>query len=125
MNKSSTEEIQYRLLRILESDPFIMQRAMAARMGVCVGRANYCVNELAAKGWVQKIKGDKRKKAYLYQITPAGLEAKARLMIRFLKVKLAEYDESQAQIKALYHEALKHDLGDDRAELAAAVKRMG
>ena len=58
-----------------------MQREMAARMGVCLGRTNYCVNELVAKGWVQiqKIKRTKAKKAFLYQLTPAGLEAKARL----------------------------------------------
>ena len=126
MNKISTEEIQYRLLNILESEPRIMQRDMAARMGVCLGRTNYCVNELVAKGWVQiqKIKRSKAKKAFLYQLTPAGLEAKARLTLRFLKAKLTEYDAIQAQIKALYHDAARQGLVDDHAELTAAVQRM-
>jgi EPS-associated MarR family transcriptional regulator len=122
MNRMNASEIHYRLLRILNEAPDIQQRALAARMGVSLGKVNYCLAELTAKGWIKvKRLNAMSKKAYLYQLTPQGLEAKALMTIRFLKVKLAEYHEIQSQIKMLYREAARDGLVDDLPELTAAV----
>jgi len=41
MNRRYEQEIRYRLLKILS------RRDMAKRMGISLGKVNYCVSELA------------------------------------------------------------------------------
>ena len=45
------EEIRYRMLRELERDPQLSQRDLAERLGVSVGKTNYCLKALVEKGW--------------------------------------------------------------------------
>ncbi|MBW2570079.1 MAG: hypothetical protein JRD93_16565, partial [Deltaproteobacteria bacterium] len=51
---------------------------------------------------------------------PKGLEEKTRLTHRFLKRKLAEYEEIKKQIRELHHEV--EVLDDPDSELIVAVK---
>jgi len=37
----------------------------------------------------------------LYKLTPQGLDEKAKLTVRFLKYKMAEYDRIKAEIEEL------------------------
>ena len=124
MNATLEQEIHYRLLKILKAEPGIGQRVMAARMGISLGKVNFCVSELAAKGWkkINRLKSSNKKKAYAYTLTPRGLEEKSRLTLRFLKRKLAEYDEIQEQIKALYQEAEQERHENSLTELMATLK---
>ena len=46
-------EIYYRLLKILSQDPHLTQRALAQKMGISLGKVNYCLGELARKGWIK------------------------------------------------------------------------
>jgi len=64
---------------------------------------NYCVSELASKGWIKitRFKSAKKKIPYTYMLTPKGLEEKGRLTLRFLKRKLSEYEEIKRQITEL------------------------
>ena len=106
MNAQSQREIRYRLLKILEQEPQISQRDMARRMGISLGKINYCVSELTSRGWVKvkRFNNSPYKTAYAYYLTPQGIEEKARLGVRFLHRKLAEYEEIRQQIAELTRE---------------------
>ncbi len=43
--------------------------------------------------------------AYLYMLTPRGIEEKAMVTGRFLKRKMAEYDRLKKEIEELHREA--------------------
>ena len=124
MNNNYEQEIRYRLLKVLSQDPHLGQRDMAKRMGISLGKVNYCVSELASKGWIKiiRFKSAKNKIPYTYMLTPKGLEEKARLTLRFLKRKLSEYEEIKKQIRELHHEVEANGLDNSGSELSAAVK---
>ncbi|MBW1705282.1 MAG: MarR family EPS-associated transcriptional regulator [Deltaproteobacteria bacterium] len=114
MNNRYEQEIRYRLLKVLSQDSNLSQRDMAKRMGISLGKVNYCLSELAKKGLIKvnRFKSAKNKIPYTYILTPTGLEEKARLTVTFLKSKLSEYEEIKRQIKELASE-----VGEERVEV--------
>ena len=96
-------EIHYRLLKILENDSTLSQRRMAEAMGVSLGKLNYCLSELTKKGFVKinRFKNSDNKAAYIYNLTPSGIEEKARVTVRFLRSKMREYEEIKRQIEEI------------------------
>ena len=124
MNKSYEQEIRYHLLKILAREPKLGQREMAKRMGISLGKVNFCVSELSAKGWIKitRLKNARKKIPYIYMLTPKGLEEKGKLTVRFLKRKVSEYEKIKMKINEIYHE-VKHEAdGELDGELSAAVK---
>ncbi len=101
------QEAHLRVLRLLEVNPQMKQRELAAAAGVSLGKTNYCINALLGKGLikVQNFKNNKRKLAYIYLLTPAGIAEKAVLTQRFLKLKMEEYELLKAEIELLKLEA--------------------
>jgi len=118
------QEIHYRLLKMLSKKPNVTQRDMAKRMGISLGKMNYCVTELAAKGWIKiiRLKSARNKTPYTYLLTPKGLEEKARMTLSFLKRKLSEYEEIKKQIRELHYDVEEKVLDDPDSELIVAVK---
>lgn len=101
-----SDEVRYRLLKFLEQHPDASQRDLARELGVSVGKINYCVRALITKGWVkaQSFKNSRNKSAYMYALTPKGMEAKIELTYEFLRWKVKEHDILLEQIEALRHE---------------------
>jgi MarR family transcriptional regulator, temperature-dependent positive regulator of motility len=101
------DDMNYELLRQLNQEPAASQRSLAARLGVSVGKVNYCLRALVDKGWVKanNFRRSDNKLAYAYLLTPAGIEAKARLTRRFLNHKLAEFDRLRNEIEQLRQES--------------------
>ncbi len=124
MNHAYEQEIRYRLLKILAEEPKLGQREMAKKMGISLGKVNFCVSELAAKGWIKitRLKSARKKIPYIYMLTPKGLEEKGKLTVRFLKRKLAEYEEIKKQILELHNEVQQESLDNPKGELNDAVK---
>ena len=93
----------FKLLRLIEVNPAIQQREMAKEMGVSLGKANYCLQALVQKGLVKmdNFRRNDNKLAYSYLLTPSGIEEKARLTVRFLKHKIAEYEAIRNEIEEL------------------------
>ena len=93
----------FQLLRLIEVNPAIQQREMAKEMGVSLGKANYCLQALVQKGLVKmdNFRRNDNKLAYSYLLTPSGIEEKARLTVRFLKHKIAEYEAIRNEIEEL------------------------
>jgi len=119
MNHSYEQEIRYRLLKVLIRQPNLGQREMAKIMGISLGKVNYCVSELASKGWIKitRFKSAKKKIPYTYVLTPKGLEEKGKLTVRFLKRKLEEYEEIKKQISELHCEIEVDGLDNPHNEL--------
>jgi MarR family transcriptional regulator, temperature-dependent positive regulator of motility len=104
------EDTHYQVLKILEQNPQISQRELAGEMGVSLGKVNYCLKALVDKGLVKakNFKNSANKRAYFYVLTPRGMEAKAKMSVRFLQRKLEEYEALRAEI-----EELKSELGSE------------
>jgi EPS-associated MarR family transcriptional regulator len=101
-----TEDLRYKLLKLLAEEPQISQRDLAGRLGISVGKTNYCLSALVDKGLV-KINNFRRannKLAYAYLLTPRGIEEKARVTVSFLQRKMREYAELSEEIEALRRE---------------------
>jgi MarR family transcriptional regulator, temperature-dependent positive regulator of motility len=100
------EDTHYQVLKILEQNPQISQRELAGEMGVSLGKVNYCLKALMDKGLVKakNFKNSANKRAYFYVLTPRGMEAKAKISVRFLQRKLDEYDALRAEIEELQSE---------------------
>ena len=97
------DAIRYRLLKLLEEQPHLNQRELARAMGVSLGKANYCLKALIEVGAVKVDNFTKsaNKSAYLYILTPSGIEEKAQVTRRFLRRKLAEYEVIRREIEEL------------------------
>ena len=102
MNKID-QEIHLKVLRQLEENPDVTQRELAEVLGVSLGKANYCLKALIKRGLVKarNFQNSANKRAYLYVLTPKGIEAKARISVRFLRLKLEEYETLNREIEEL------------------------
>jgi len=100
------QEIHFKLLRHLEHNPDVTQRELAEHLGVSLGKANYCLKALIGKGFVKarNFKNSNHKSAYLYVLTPSGLEEKAKISVAFLRRKMLEYEQLKSEIAQLERE---------------------
>jgi len=112
MNYPYEQEIWYRLLKLLSRESNLTQRNMAKRMGISLGKVNYCVSELAKRGFIKinRFKDSSNKISYIYLLTPRGLEEKASLTLAFLRRKTLEYEETKRQIRELSAELEEESL---------------
>lgn len=100
------EEIHFKVLRLLETNPNINQRSLAAALGVSLGKANFCLNALLDKGLVKmdNFRSHQNKLSYAYLLTPRGLAEKASMTHRFLLRKTEEYELLKLEIELLKRE---------------------
>jgi EPS-associated MarR family transcriptional regulator len=99
-------EIHFQLLKLIEQYPNWTQRQLAQSLGVSLGKVNYCLKALKEKGWVKwgNFSQNPNKLAYIHLLTPQGIAQKLSLTTYFLRRKEAEYDQLQAEIRALREE---------------------
>jgi EPS-associated MarR family transcriptional regulator len=116
---TSTLEIDIRTLELLQAQPEISQRELAQELGISLGKVNYCLRALLAKGLLkaQNFKNSKNKLAYAYVLTPAGIAARAELTTEFLQVKVREYERLQKEIA--YLQALTQSMQSHKGQKSA------
>lgn len=97
----------YGLLKTLEDNPSLSQRDLAKRLGISLGKVNFCLNALVEKGCLKvgNFRNSDNKLAYIYALTPHGVEQKARMTVAFLQIKIHEYEQLRAEIEELKREA--------------------
>jgi EPS-associated MarR family transcriptional regulator len=102
-----TEEVRYKLLKLLEPNPQLSQREVARALGISLGKVNYCLKALMDKGWIKaaNFKNSRNKTAYMYLLTPRGIEEKTRVTARFLQIKMRDYAALRDEIKQIRVEA--------------------
>ena len=107
---TQNQETHLKVLRYLEDHPSVTQRELATELGISLGKTNYCLKALINKGMVkaQNFKNSTNKRAYIYLLTPKGIETKAKISVRFLQRKIEEYELLRKEI-----EELKLEVGEN------------
>ena len=102
-----TDEYRYKILKILATNPEISQRDLAKKLDISLGRVNFCLKALIEKGLLKasNFRNNQNKLAYMYLLTPQGLEEKTVITARFLKLKLQEHAKLQAEIEELRNDS--------------------
>ena len=92
----------FEVLRKLNAKPEYSQRDLAGDLGFSLGKLNYCLKALQAKGLIkiQNFKNNPDKLRYMYVLTPKGISEKAKLTLNFMKRKFAEYEELKKEIES-------------------------
>tara|TARA_B100000575_G_C23120544_1_gene648366 strand:- start:1719 stop:2162 length:444 start_codon:yes stop_codon:yes gene_type:complete len=103
MNK---QELEYRALKLLESQPVITQRQIAKKLNVSLGKTHYLIKSLIDVGWVKlgNFQRSDNKLSYAYFLTPSGIIEKAVITAKFLARKQQEYSDLQLEIQQLQEE---------------------
>jgi EPS-associated MarR family transcriptional regulator len=100
-------ETQYKVMRLLDANPEMSQRDVARALGVSVGKVNYCLRALVVTGYIKatNFRNSRNKAAYMYLLTPQGVNEKARLTVEFLQRKVREYEALRDEIREMRREA--------------------
>ncbi len=108
------QDVRFRILRLLDGNPQMSQRALSRELGISLGAVNYCLSALVAKGQlkISNFRASNKKLRYAYVLTPKGVAEKTALTSRFLQRKLNEYDALKAEIESLQEDL---ELGADMA----------
>ena len=95
------KEELFQTLRKINKNPKQSQRDLAEQLGFSLGKLNYCLKALKAKGLIKmnNFKNNKNKINYIYVLTPKGISEKTKLTINFMKRKMKEYDELKKELK--------------------------
>ncbi|WP_133013322.1 MarR family EPS-associated transcriptional regulator [Marinomonas flavescens] len=101
-----SDEYRYKILKELQQNPNLSQRELAKRLGISLGKTNFCLKALIEKGLVKagNFKKSSDKVRYLYLLTPKGIEERVSLTHHFLQRKLNEHEELTSEIEALRRE---------------------
>ncbi|MCB5187704.1 MarR family EPS-associated transcriptional regulator [Methylobacillus caricis] len=111
-----TDEYRYKILKLVQEKPEISQRELAKVLGISLGKTNFCLKALVDVGLlkVSNFRNSQNKLAYMYLLTPKGIEEKTGITMRFLKYKMQEYENLQAEIEELRRAA--GESGDKEVE---------
>ena len=96
-----------RILREIKKSPEMTQRELSSRLRISLGKVNFLLNALIQRGLVkvENFQTSTNKRAYLYYLTPHGIEEKTRTTYFFLKRKMEEYEHLEEEIRQLREEA--------------------
>lgn len=101
-----TDEYRYKILKLVEAKPQISQRELAQKLNISLGKVNFCLKALIEIGLIKatNFRNSKNKLAYMYLLTPRGIEQKSQITLRFLKDKVQQYETLHAEIEQLREE---------------------
>lgn len=104
-------ESQFKTLRELSEEGTVSQRDLSRKIGLSLGSVNYIMKELIKRGYVkaQRFKNSQNKAAYIYILTPEGINARVKQTQYFLQVKMEEYERLQKEIDELQRESVMHE----------------
>lgn len=99
-------EAEFNTLRELSEQTQISQRDLSKKIGLSLGSVNFILKELIKKGFIkaQRFKNSNNKAAYIYILTPKGVNERIRLTQYFLRVKMNEYERLKCEIDVLKNE---------------------
>ncbi len=119
------QELEYRLLKILESQPSLTQRQIAKELGVSLGKTHYLIKSLIDVGWVKftNFRNSKNKLGYAYLLTPKGIIEKSETTKEFLIRKKKEHVRILEEIKELQEELRSQQKNDRQRKLHSAEEQ--
>src|SRR5690625_7959388 len=90
-------------LKALQKAPLAAnQRTLAKKLGFSVGKTNYILKALIAKGHLkaERFINSNNKRAYRYVLTPSGLQTRIKLTEKFTPTQKAQYVAMQRESEA-------------------------
>ncbi len=95
------DQDHFNVLRKIQNKPGYSQRQLAEELDFSLGKLNYCLKALKAKGLlkIKNFRNNPKKVNYFYVLTPKGIARKTQLTINFMRKKMEEYDELKKEIK--------------------------
>ena len=106
-NKTMKNDIEYKILKVLERNPKMTQRQLAQEIGVSLGQTHYVIRALIERGMIklENFTNSNNKVGYLYLLTPRGIAEKTTLAKSFLIHKQKEYQLLRFEIEELKKES--------------------
>lgn len=82
------------------------QRSLAELLGFSIGKTNYVLKGLIAKGFLkaERFVNSENKVGYKYVLTPSGIAERIRLTEAFIQRKKQEYEALQRDLEILIQE---------------------
>jgi len=108
------------ILKEIESNPYLTQRYLSRKYLMSLGKINFLIKSLIAKGIVEirNFSESKNKLRYMYLLTPHGIKTKLQLTHKFLVWKINQYKKLKHEI-----EHFKKELSEDTNGSQEAGKR--
>tara|TARA_B110000444_G_C18418269_1_gene401202 strand:+ start:270 stop:599 length:330 start_codon:yes stop_codon:yes gene_type:complete len=105
----TNNEVFLKLLKKIDADPNISQRDLSNELEMSLGKINYCLKSLKLKGLIKinNFKKSSNKLNYLYNLTPKGIMHKTQITIKFMKIKMEEYDELKRELTKIQSQRKK------------------
>ena len=103
-NQEQTPNIQrkeltdYNILKTIEGDSSVTQRALSSQMQINVASVNFALKRLIKKGFIRMVGINPRRIKYF--VTPEGVREKTQLAYRFFGRNLHFYKEVRCDIEA-------------------------
>ena len=118
------EDVNFRILRLLQDNPERSQRELAKAVGLSTGGIHYVLNALLDKGLlkIENSTTTEDKRRYAYILTREGMASKANLAKRFLIRKMADYELLKAEIYEVIVEVCEDQSDTEMAELKTLLK---
>ena len=117
------QELEYRVMQLLERQPDLTQRQLSQKLGVSLGKTHYIVKSLVDIGWIKlgNFRRSNNKLGYMYLLTPQGIVEKTAITTRFLARKQQEYEALREEIKLLRKELEQQywEQNPDKEDLAS------
>jgi len=106
MLKKEDIDNDLKVIRYLHGKQNTNQREMSESLNISLGKINYILKALIEKGMIKarNFKNNKNKRAYMYFVTPKGIEEKTKLTLRFFDRKSQEYDKLKQELRDLEEE---------------------
>ncbi len=83
------------IMHIIQNNPDLSQRIIANKLGISLGKVNFCIQSLVDAGFIKlkNFNNSENKIGYLYVLTPEGFSAKLSITKKFLEKKKNEYEK--------------------------------
>tara|TARA_B100001057_G_C22669237_1_gene879154 strand:+ start:243 stop:572 length:330 start_codon:yes stop_codon:yes gene_type:complete len=93
LNKYTEEDLD--ILHFIHNNPKLSQRAISNKLGISLGKVNYCIKALIEIGFIkiENFTNAENKLKYIYILTPKGVSAKVQIALNFLERKQEEYEK--------------------------------
>ena len=112
----SDQELEYKILKLIEQKPHQTQRELAFVLGISLGKTHYLIKSLIDVGFIKldNFQKSNNKWGYIYLLTPKGIIEKSKITARFLKRKQNEYNKLRKEILDLEKEVRHQNINQNK-----------
>ena len=94
-------EDHLKVLNKINKEKKISQRLLSKKLGISLGKINYCLKELKKKGFVKirNFNQSNKKIKYIYVLTPKGTQQKTKIRMKCMRQKMQEYESLKKDLE--------------------------